>query len=191
MSGLIVNRPQWQPAYNASKAAVHHLTKSLAVERAPYGIRVNAVAPGYVKTEMAPVDRAEFRHYWIETRRFEAGYMAAVPVVELSRLPLAAPVDQPNRSVLAAYLDGERVPDRPNATGTLAGLRTDTTREQIARAAYEGLIADGIVNVGPLLTHNLPLADYPEAFAALRRGDGLNPAESRSSRVSQLSLAQH
>lgn len=66
MSGLIVNRPQWQPAYNASKAAVHHLTKSLAVEWAPYGIRVNAVAPGYVQTEMAPVDKPEFRRYWIE-----------------------------------------------------------------------------------------------------------------------------
>lgn len=66
MSGVIVNRPQWQPAYNASKAAVHHLTKSLAVEWAPYGIRVNAVAPGYVKTEMAPVDRPEFQRYWIE-----------------------------------------------------------------------------------------------------------------------------
>jgi NAD(P)-dependent dehydrogenase (short-subunit alcohol dehydrogenase family) len=66
MSGLIVNRPQWQPAYNASKAAVHHLTKSLAVEWAPYGIRVNAVAPGYVKTDMAPVDRPEFQRYWVE-----------------------------------------------------------------------------------------------------------------------------
>jgi NAD(P)-dependent dehydrogenase (short-subunit alcohol dehydrogenase family) len=66
ISGIIVNRPQWQPAYNASKAAVHQLTKSLAVEWAPYGIRVNAVAPGYVKTEMAPVDKPEFRRYWIE-----------------------------------------------------------------------------------------------------------------------------
>ncbi|RZS68416.1 NAD(P)-dependent dehydrogenase (short-subunit alcohol dehydrogenase family) [Agromyces ramosus] len=66
MSGLIVNRPQWQPAYNASKAAVHHLTKSLAVEWAPYNIRVNAVAPGYVKTEMTPVDQPEFTRYWIE-----------------------------------------------------------------------------------------------------------------------------
>lgn len=66
MSGLVVNRPQWQPAYNASKAAVHHLTKSLAAEWAPLGIRINAVAPGYVKTEMAPVDRPEFRRHWID-----------------------------------------------------------------------------------------------------------------------------
>lgn len=66
MSGNIVNRPQNQPAYNASKAAVHHLTKSLAQEWAPRAIRVNAVAPGYVKTEMTPVDRPEFQRYWIE-----------------------------------------------------------------------------------------------------------------------------
>ena len=66
ISSLIVNRPQWQPSYNASKAAVHQLTKSLAAEWAPYGIRVNAIAPGYVKTEMAPVDKPEFRQHWIE-----------------------------------------------------------------------------------------------------------------------------
>ena len=66
MSAAIVNRPQWQPAYNASKAAVHHLTRSLAAEWAEYGIRVNAVAPGYVKTEMSPVDRPDVRRYWIE-----------------------------------------------------------------------------------------------------------------------------
>jgi NAD(P)-dependent dehydrogenase (short-subunit alcohol dehydrogenase family) len=66
ISGLIVNRPQAQAPYNASKAAVHQLTKSLAAEWAPHNIRVNAVAPGYVKTEMAPVDRPDLRRMWIE-----------------------------------------------------------------------------------------------------------------------------
>jgi NAD(P)-dependent dehydrogenase (short-subunit alcohol dehydrogenase family) len=66
ISAQIVNRPQMQPAYNASKAAVHQLTKSLAAEWAPHGVRVNALAPGYTKTEMAPVDRPEFRARWIE-----------------------------------------------------------------------------------------------------------------------------
>ena len=66
ISAMIVNRPQWQPAYNASKAAVHQLTKSLAAEWAPHRIRVNAIAPGYVNTEMAPVDEPRFRRHWIE-----------------------------------------------------------------------------------------------------------------------------
>ena len=66
ISAYIVNRPQWQPAYNASKAAVHQLTKSLAAEWAPHGVRVNAIAPGYVKTEMAPVDEPRFKRHWID-----------------------------------------------------------------------------------------------------------------------------
>jgi NAD(P)-dependent dehydrogenase (short-subunit alcohol dehydrogenase family) len=66
ISAQIVNRPQMQPAYNASKAAVHQLTKSLAAEWAPHNVRVNAIAPGYMKTAMAPVDRPEFRRHWIE-----------------------------------------------------------------------------------------------------------------------------
>lgn len=66
ISAMIVNRPQMQPAYNASKAAVHQLTKSLAAEWAPHNVRVNALAPGYVKTAMAPVDEPRFRRHWIE-----------------------------------------------------------------------------------------------------------------------------
>lgn len=52
MSGDIANAPQRQTAYNASKGAVHLVVKSLAIEFAERGIRVNAVAPGYVMTDM-------------------------------------------------------------------------------------------------------------------------------------------
>jgi NAD(P)-dependent dehydrogenase (short-subunit alcohol dehydrogenase family) len=53
MSGFIVNTPQKQAAYNTSKAAVVMATKSFASEWAEYNIRVNAIAPGYMKTSMA------------------------------------------------------------------------------------------------------------------------------------------
>ncbi|MEM7022779.1 MAG: glucose 1-dehydrogenase [Pseudomonadota bacterium] len=52
MSGMIVNKPQPQSFYNASKAAVHHLTRSLAAEWGERGVRVNAVAPTYVETPL-------------------------------------------------------------------------------------------------------------------------------------------
>ena len=52
MSGFIVNKPQEQCYYNASKAAVHHLTKSLAAEWGARGVRVNAVAPTYIATPL-------------------------------------------------------------------------------------------------------------------------------------------
>jgi len=56
MSGHIVNRPQSQCAYNASKAGVIMLTKSLAVEWAPYNVRVNCISPWYIGTDMTKVD---------------------------------------------------------------------------------------------------------------------------------------
>ena len=53
ISGTIVNIPQNQAAYNASKAGVMHMTKSLAVELVDHNIRVNSISPGYIATPMS------------------------------------------------------------------------------------------------------------------------------------------
>jgi NAD(P)-dependent dehydrogenase (short-subunit alcohol dehydrogenase family) len=59
MSGIIANKPQEQANYNASKAGVHHLTKSLAAEWASRGVRVNAVAPTYINTPLTAAAKAK------------------------------------------------------------------------------------------------------------------------------------
>jgi NAD(P)-dependent dehydrogenase (short-subunit alcohol dehydrogenase family) len=68
MSGIVSNKPQPQCHYNASKAAVHMLTKSLAAEWARRGVRVNAIAPTYIETAMTRrgMDNPEWFQTWME-----------------------------------------------------------------------------------------------------------------------------
>ena len=68
MSGFIVNKPQKQSYYNASKAAVHHLTRSLATEWADRNVRINSVAPTYIETPLTKFasDDAAMFNTWLE-----------------------------------------------------------------------------------------------------------------------------
>ena len=68
MSGFISNKPQKQSFYNASKAAVHHLTRSLAGEWADRGVRVNAVAPTYIDTPLTRfgMEDPELNRIWLD-----------------------------------------------------------------------------------------------------------------------------
>ena len=66
MSGSIVNVPQMQCSYNTSKAAVIHMTKSLAAEWAQNQIRVNSLSPGYVATPMSMDTPQELKDAWMQ-----------------------------------------------------------------------------------------------------------------------------
>lgn len=91
MSGSIVNIPQCQASYNASKAAVIHMTKSLAIEWAEYGIRVNSISPGYVNTPMSqpPFVHQELLDAWKPL--FPTGRMAQPEELIPALLYLASP----------------------------------------------------------------------------------------------------
>lgn len=65
MSGSIVNVPQWQASYNASKAGVIHMTRSLAMEWVDKGIRVNSLSPGYIATPMSVDTPSELKDAWM------------------------------------------------------------------------------------------------------------------------------
>lgn len=94
MSGHIVNTPQNQCCYNASKAGVLHLTRSLAAEWAPKGIRVNSISPGYTKTALVDklLETPEGKTMlpvWLE--KIPMGCMAETEDLQGAALYLAAP----------------------------------------------------------------------------------------------------
>lgn len=90
MSGLISNHPQPQAAYNASKAGVIHLTRSLAGEWAARGVRVNAVAPGYTATPLTKrgLETPEWRDTWL--RETPMGRLAEPEEIAPAALYLAS-----------------------------------------------------------------------------------------------------
>jgi len=95
MCGEIVVRPQNGPAYNASKAGVHMLTKTLACEWAKSGVRVNAVAPGYINTEMTS-DPSYDKSAWLNL----------TPMGRLGRTEEVAAAVQFLASDAASYITG-------------------------------------------------------------------------------------
>jgi NAD(P)-dependent dehydrogenase (short-subunit alcohol dehydrogenase family) len=90
-AGEIVNTPQTTVSYSASKAGVNHMTRALAHEWARYGIRVNAVAPGYTESKLGaaqdPEAYARNNAIWMEktpTRRRNKPIEVAAAVVYLA-----------------------------------------------------------------------------------------------------------
>ncbi|MCL2550706.1 MAG: glucose 1-dehydrogenase [Actinomycetia bacterium] len=97
MSGMIINRPQWHAPYAVAKAGVHHMTRSLAAEWAPSKVRVNAIAPGYTKTEISDIDLPEYKHYWIDE----------VPMQRYAQASEIAPAALFLASPAASFVTGE------------------------------------------------------------------------------------
>ena len=99
MSGIVSNFPQPQVAYNASKSAVHMLTKSLASDYAESNIRVNAIAPGYIKTPMNNLPK-ENEHWFDKWNNYTPmGRMGNADEVATAALFLCSPA--------SSYVTGE------------------------------------------------------------------------------------
>jgi NAD(P)-dependent dehydrogenase (short-subunit alcohol dehydrogenase family) len=101
MSGLIVNRPQCQASYNTSKAAVIHLTKSLAGEWAPYNIRVNSISPGYMEGPMAGP--------FFEDPKYGGVWFDAIPMHRPGKPEELCPIAVLLASEASSYMTGANV----------------------------------------------------------------------------------
>jgi xylulokinase len=78
--------------------------------------------------------------------------------VDHARFDALARAAEPGASgvTLVPYFDGERTPNRPEATGTLRGLRSDVAREDVARAAFEGVVCGLLDGLDALLAAGVP-----------------------------------
>lgn len=88
-----------QSVYSATKGAVNSMTQTLAKELAPYGIRVNAVAPGFIETEMLdhiPVEKKE-------------EYLKNIPLHKLGRTEDVANLVSFLASDASAYITGQTI----------------------------------------------------------------------------------
>jgi len=85
--------------------------------------------------------------------------LLGVDAAGLDGLALAAPAGARGLTLLP-YLDGERTPDRPTSTGTLAGIRSGVTREDLARAAVEGVVC-GLLDALDVLAALVPVDGGP------------------------------
>jgi NAD(P)-dependent dehydrogenase (short-subunit alcohol dehydrogenase family) len=99
ISGLVSNIPQPQVAYNASKAAVHMLTKSLASDFAEHNIRVNAIAPGYMRTDMTTLPEKYEDWYSVWNQMTPMGRMGEPDEIASAALFLCSPA--------SSYVSGE------------------------------------------------------------------------------------
>ena len=101
MSGLIANVPQAQASYNATKAAVIHLTRSLAVEWARHGVRVNSISPGYMDTPMAQP--------FFDDPQYGGVWMGRIPMARPGRPEELGPLCVLLASEGSSYMTGSNV----------------------------------------------------------------------------------
>ena len=130
MSGIVVNRPQTASSYMASKGAVHMLTKALATEWADKGVRVNALAPGYVGTEMTLKMREQpvlFKAWHDHT---PMGRLGEVEEIAIAALYLASGASSYVTGAILS-IDGVTHPGRYSRQSS-ATLRTRDGRPSVA-----------------------------------------------------------
>ncbi|HEY3721791.1 MAG TPA: FGGY family carbohydrate kinase [Acidimicrobiia bacterium] len=82
-------------------------------------------------------------------------HLLGVDLPELDDMALSVPAGC-GGIVFVPYLDGERTPNRPDATGTISGLRSDLAREQVARSAFEGVVCGLLDGLDALRAAGVP-----------------------------------